>query len=474
MPNDKTAWQPPVNNSDGGITHRPREIDARTRLLLEASIAPTLLRMAWPNLLVMLAQSSTGLIEMFFVARLGTNALTGMALVMPLVILMQNMSQGAMGGGISSAVARALGANRRDDADSYVLHAIAINGMLGALFTIIGIAVGSPLYRALGGSGPSLAAALTYSTFVFAGMVPLWIFNAFASIIRGSGNMLVPGIVICLGTVLLVPLSPCLIFGLGPFPALGIAGGGAALIIYYLAGTAILGWYVVSGRNVARFRLTRLRWLPVREILAVGAVGAVNTIMVNVTIAVTMALVAAHAGPGAVAGFGTGTRLEYLLPPLAFGVGAPLVALVGANIGAGQTARALQIALIGSALSFALTEAVGIVAAIWPQGWLQLFGHDAMMLTTGGQYLRIVGPFFGFFGLGIALYFASQGAGRLGWPLIAASLRMIVAFGGGWLALRLCGSLEWALRRLLTRFAFVRARHRHSHHLGTLVPKRTL
>ena len=66
-----------------------------------------------------------------------------------------------------------------------------------------------------------------------------------------------------------------------------------------------------------------------------------------------------------------------------------------------------------------------------------------MMLTTGGQYLRIVGPFFGFFGLGIALYFASQGAGRLGWPLIAASLRMIVAFGGGWLALRLCGSLEW-------------------------------
>jgi Na+-driven multidrug efflux pump len=165
--------------------------------------------------------------------------------------------------------------------------------------------------------------------------------------------------------------------------------------------------------------------------------------MVNVTIAVTMALVAAHAGPGAVAGFGTGTRLEYLLPPLAFGVGAPLVALVGANIGAGQTARALQIALIGSALSFALTEAVGIVAAIWAQGWLQLFGHDAMMLTTGGQYLRIVGPFFGFFGLGIALYFASQGAGRLGWPLIAASLRMIVAFGGGWLALRLCGSLEW-------------------------------
>ena len=427
----------PLDRSDG-----PRVIDAKTRTLLDASIIPLLLRLAWPNILVMLAQSSTGLIEMWFVARLGTDALTGMALVMPVLILMQNMAQGAMGGGISSAVARALGAGRRDDADSHVLHALVINAALGTVFMVIGIAVGVQLYSALGGSGASLDAALIYSTIVFAGMIPLWIFNALGSIIRGTGNMLVPGLVVCIGTLLLIPLSPCLIFGFGPFPAMGIAGGGAALILYYVVGAAVLGWYVASGRNLARLRLTRLRWMPMREILRVGAVGAVNTVMVNVTIAVTMAEVAAHAGPGAVAGFGTGTRLEFLLPPLAFGIGAPLVALVGANIGAGQTQRALRIALIGAALAFALTEAVGLTAAIWPRGWLLLFGQDAEMLTIGTAYLRRVGPCFGFFGLGIALYFASQGAGRLAWPLIAALLRLVVAIGGGWLVLRATGSLD--------------------------------
>jgi putative MATE family efflux protein len=435
--------------TDIGICRQPadveRTVDARTRTLLDASILPLLLRLAWPNILVMMAQTSTGLIEMWFVARLGTDALTGMALVMPVLILMQNMSLGAIGGGISSAVARALGAGRRDDADSHVLHALAIAAGLAAAFTLLGIALGRPLYHALGGSGASLEAALTYSTIVFAGMIPLWVFNALASVIRGTGNMLVPGLVVCLGAVLLVPLSPCLIFGWGPFPALGIAGGGAALIVYYVAGTLVLGWYVASGRNLARFRPARLRWAPIREILAVGAVGAVNTVQINLTIAVSMALVAAHAGPGAVAGFGTGTRLEYLLPPLAFGIGAPLVALVGANIGADQAARALRVAFIGAGLAFVLTEAVGLAAAIWPRAWLEQFGHDAEMLRIGTEYLRIVGPFFGFFGIGIALYFASQGAGRLAWPLIAGLLRVVVTLGGGWLVIHFTGSLDGLL-----------------------------
>jgi len=418
-----------------------RVLDARTRGLLEAPIVPLLLRLAWPNILVMLAQSSTGLIEMWFVAKLGTDALTGMALVMPVLILMQNMSLGAIGGGISSAVARALGAGRRDDADRHVLHALVINVTLGAVFAVIGIAVGPMLYRVLGGSGASLDAALVYSTMVFIGMIPLWVFNGLTSVIRGTGNMLVPGMVTCIGAVLLLPLSPALIFGWGPFPPFGVAGGGAALIVYYLAGSLVLGWYVISGRNLARLRPGRVRWAPIQEILRVGAVGAVNTVQINVTIGATMALVAAHAGPTAVAGFGTGTRLEYLLPPLAFGIGAPLVALVGANIGAGQNARALRIAFIGSGIAFLLTELVGLSAAIWPAAWLGLFGHDPELVAVGSTYLRIVGPCFGFFGIGIALYFSSQGAGRLAWPLIAGLLRITIAIGGGALVLQLTGSI---------------------------------
>ena len=190
-----------------------------------------------------------------------------------------------------------------------------------------------------------------------------------------------------------------------------------------------------------RLKAARLRWAFFSDILRVGAVGSLSTLQTTLTVALTTGLVGAAAGPQAVAGYGTGSRLEYLLIPLVFGVGAPLVAMVGANIGAGQNRRALRIAMTGGALAFAATEAIGLAAAFWPEAWLNLFGADPTMVTTGKDYLRSVGPAYGFFGLGLALYFASQGAGKLMWPLFAGFARLVIAVGGGWLALSLTGSL---------------------------------
>ena len=436
--------------STDAVTALPRAaaVDARTRALLHGAIVSTLLRLAWPNVLVMLAQASTGLIETWWVSHLGTDALAGMALVFPVVMFVQNVSAGAMGGGISSAVARALGAGSRNEADALVLHALIVNAALGVFFSIIMLSFGPSIYRALGGRGAELQTALSYSNVVFGGNILLWFMNALASVIRGTGNMLVPAMVICLGVVVLVPLSPCLIFGVGPFPKLGVAGAGWALLFFYAAGTAVLLWYILSGRNLARFRLTRLRWPLFRDILAVGAVAAATSLQTNVTIALATALVARNSGTDAVAGYGTGVRLEYLLIPLVFGLGAPLVALVGTNIGAGQRQRALRIALIGGAMAFAISEVIGLVAALWPRAWLSLFSPDPSVIETGSAYLRIVGPTYGFFGLGLALYFASQGAARLLWPLLTGTFRVVVAIGGGWLALHLTGSLNWLFAAL--------------------------
>ena len=147
----------------------------------------------------MLAQASTGLIETWWVSHLGTDALAGMALVFPVVMLMQMVSAGAMGGGISSAVARALGAGRRDEADALVLHAVVVNVALGAFFSIVMLIFGPSIYRALGGTDGELQTALSYSNVVFAGNILLWLMNALASVIRGTGNMLVPAMVICCG-----------------------------------------------------------------------------------------------------------------------------------------------------------------------------------------------------------------------------------------------------------------------------------
>jgi Na+-driven multidrug efflux pump len=204
----------------------------------------------------------------------------------------------------------------------------------------------------------------------------------------------------------------------------------------------ILAWYILSGASVVRFRFARLKSAFFADILRVGGVGALSTLQTTLTVAMTTGLVGAAAGPQAVAGYGTGSRLEYLLIPLVFGLGAPLVALVGTNIGAGQNQRALRVALVGGAIAFAMTETIGLAAAIWPSAWLNLFGADPLMVATGTQYLRFVGPTYGFFGFGLALYFASQGAGKLLWPLLAGFARLVIAVGGGWLVLKLTGSLS--------------------------------
>ena len=411
-------------------------LDPRTRLLLEAPIAPTLLRLGAPNVLVMLAQAGVGLMETYFVGKLGTDALAGMALVFPAVMLMQMTSAGAMGGGIASAIARALGARRRDDADALVLHALLIAAVFALAFMVTVVAGGRWLYTRMGGSGGALDAAMVYSNWVFGGALLVWLFNTLSAVIRGAGNMALPAYVTVAGAVLLLPLSPLLIFGWGPLPGLGIAGGAIALLLYYLAGSAVLAAYLWSSRSLLRpsLRGLQLRWALFADILRVGLVGTVSTVATNLAIGITTALVGAY-GTAAIAGYGTASRLEYLLVPLVFGLGAPLVAMVGTCIGAGQRERALRATWIGAAIAFAMTEAIGLWAAAYPATWLSLFNTEPAMIEAGSQYLRIVGPWYGFFGLGLVLYFASQGAGRLLWPVLGNIARLVVAVAGGWLAL---------------------------------------
>jgi putative MATE family efflux protein len=435
--------------------------DPRTRALIEGPIAATLIRLAAPNMVVMLAQSAVGLIEAYFIGKLGTDALAGVALVFPLLMLMQMMSAGAMGGGISSAIARALGANRHADADALVLHALVIALVFGVAFTVLLLAGGPWLYAEMGGSGASLEAAQTYSTVVFAGAILVWLFNSLANVIRGTGNMAFPALVTIVGVIVLIPLSPCLIFGLGPFPKLGVAGGAVAVVIYYALGSVVLAAYLWSGRSVVRlaFRGIRFHWPLFADILRVGLVAALITIQTNLTIAIATAYVGAF-GPAAIAGYGTGSRLEYLLIPLVFGLGGPLVAMVGTNIGAGRRDRALRVAWIGAAIAAAICELIGLSAAAAPRAWLSLFDTAPAMLDAGSRYLHAVGPVYGLFGLGMALYFASQGAGRLLWPFTANMARLIIAAGGGFFALRWGGDLTdvfIALAVALAAFGLINA-----------------
>ena len=415
-----------------------RARSARTLLLLEGPILPLLLRLGIPNVVMMVAQAAVGLIETYFVGFLGTDALAGVALVFPMLMLMQMMSAGAIGGGISSAIARALGAGRREEADILLMQSTVLSLIFGAVFTLAALGLGPSLYRAVGGDGGgALAAAVLYSNIVFAGAPLLWLLNGFASALRGSGNMLTPALVACVSAVLLAIISPALIQGWGPLPRLEVAGGAAAVLLAFAGGCLFLFWYIAAGRSPLRFRSTGFlpRWRYQREILRVGGVAAINTVLTNLTIVLVTEMVGGF-GAAAIAGYGIGSRLEYLLIPLVFGLGAPLVAMIGTSIGAGNVLRAQRIAWTGAALGFAMTETIGLLAAIFPAQWLGLFSSEPQVIALGTVYFHWVGPFFGAFGGGMALYFSSQGAGRMTWPLAAGFLRIIVAVGGGWCLFR--------------------------------------
>jgi len=392
-----------------------------------------MLRFALPMVAVLVVQTLVGVAETYFVSFLGTDALAGVALVFPVLMLMQMMSNGGIGGGVSSAVARALGANRRADADALVWHAIVIACALGALFMVAIILGGPALYSVMGGEGPTLTAALAYSGVVFAGSIPIWITAVLSSSLRGAGNVRVPALVIILGALILIPLSPALIFGWGPVPQFGVAGGGTAVVIYYLLAALVLMLYLRSRYSLLKLRVTPLQPRLFKDILGVGLLSAIGAVQVNLTvIAVTAAV--GRFGADAIAGYSIASRLDYLQIPLIFGLGTALVTMVGVNIGAGQEARARRIAWIGATLAFGVTQLIGIVAWIFPHAWLGLFSGDPQVLAMGTLYLQNVAPVYGAVGLGLALYFASQGAKRVLFPVLAGTVRMIVAGLAGWLA----------------------------------------
>ena len=417
--------------------------------LLSAPLLPTLLRFALPNMGAMLATALAAIAETAYVGSFGVPSLAGMALVFPLVMLQMMMSTGAMGGGVSSAVSRAFGAGDVPRANALAVHALWIGLAAGSLYMVLMLAFGPRLFAALGGSGPALSQAVAYSNVAFLGSVFIWLINTLASVIRGSGNMAVPSATLVLVALAQVAVGGALGLGWGPLPRLGMAGVAAGQVVAYALGAAFLFFYLRSGRARVHLRLraTPLQWDLLRDILRVGALACLSPLQTVLTILVLTRLVA-HFGSTALAGYGIGTRLEFLLVPIAFAIGVASVPLVGMAIGAGKIARARRAAWTASALAFCLLGVLGMVLALAPDLWTSRFTQDAAVIAAAAVYFHWAGPCYGLFGLGLCLYFSSLGAGKVGGVVLAGTLRLaVVALGG--LALALAQAPVWAIFALV-------------------------
>ena len=409
----------------------------RTRLLLEGPIVSTLLRLAAPNVVVnVVLIAVTASVDAYFVGKLGPSALAGLSLVFPLLMLMQQVANASMGGAIASAIARSIGSGRRDDASSLVVHGLLIAGGMAALFTALVLAGGPTIYALMGGRGEVLAAAVEYSAAIFGGALVYWLLSALTSVVRGTGQPTVLAFVYIGAELLHIALVPVLVFGVGPLPALGITGAGLATVTSFGVSTGVLAWYVASGRTALTLSLHRvqLQRRLFTEILRVGAPMSLQPILNNLALA-TMTAFASTLGPTALAGFGVAVRLEYVQYPLTFGLGAGVIAMVGTNIGAGQSARAARIAWTAAGLAVSLTGTIGLLAFTWPAAWTSFFSSSSAVQVSAASYLCVAGLAYPFLGLGLTMASTFQAAGRPIWPLLATTGRVLVVAGGGWLAI---------------------------------------
>jgi len=422
-----------------------RPVAARTRLLLDGPIFATLLRLAAPNILNLIAFVAVIIFDGFFLGRIGTDALAGASLAFPWIMLILQTTNSGMGAGVSSAVGRALGAGKRERANALAFHAFLLALALAGIFSTV-MLLGSPfIFGWMGGRDKMLIDALSYADVAFGGAVCITVLNLLGNAVRGTGNMTLHAGVLVGCVAAHIALAPLLMFGYGPFPALGPAGAGWALVIPFGVGCLIMILYLRSPGSIIHlsFRGQVPRWELFVDILKVGVPSLINTSITNLSV-VVLTGIAGQFGPEAAIGYAMGARLEYVMQPIAFGFGTAIVAMVGTNWGAKQYGRARQIAWTGTATIAGICGALGLIVALQPGIWLGLFSTDPEVVRVGAIYLQVVGPVYVSFGIGLGMFFVSQGYGHSFAPMIANAVRMLGTASAGlaaayWLDLGITG-----------------------------------
>jgi len=430
--------------SDLGVAELPLEEEALPlqpataplrNYLVDGPILRTLLRLAWPNVIALSAGVCVVVAETSYIGRLGVESLAAMALVFPFVILTMTMSGGAMGGGVSSAIARALGAGDVARASMLASHAILIGLTFGLTFTLLMLLFGPTLLQLLGGRGNVLALAVGYVQIFFGGVVIAWLMNTLAGILRGTGNMKLPSLMVLGSALCQILLGGTLGLGLGPVPQFCMRGVAAGSLIAYSINLSIMAWYILSGRARVNFVIKglRIRRAMFFDILKVGAVSCFSPLQSVLTVTIFTRMMAGF-GTEVLAGYGIGARLEFMLTSIAFAVGIASVPMVGMAIGAGRVARARRIAWIAGLVSFISVGAIATIIAIFPDLWVNIFTDDPGVRAASRQYLHTAAPMYAFIGLSISMYFSSQGAAKVLGPVLAQTARLVfVAIGGWWL-----------------------------------------
>ena len=429
-------------------------LSCRTQRILEAPVLPLLLSLAAPNIGEAAARITFLTADALFVSWLGSDALAGVAVVFPLFLILQTATASGIGSGVSSAIGRALGAGEHARATSLAGVAVAIALIGVGLTTALLLIAGPRLYAAMGLAGRPLEMAILYGGVLFGGAGFVWLMNLLANVSRGAGNMMVPAFAIAIGEAFHLALSPALILGWSPFPALGIMGAALAALAAYAVGATVLILHLVSHQALVRLRLhaVRFRRDEARAILSVGALSAASATLFQITTFFVAGLLSTL-GSSAVAAYGAANRLEMLQYPITFAFGSAVITIVATAAGARDVDRVRRVAWTGAAVA----AAIGLLftgIALFGGRWMGLFTADPAIRDMGALYLLCQAAVFPFTGAGLACYFACLGIGFVNGPFVLAAMRLVLIVGGCWLALSLTGHAVAAFAAVALGIAF--------------------
>lgn len=407
-----------------------------------------IVRLAAPTTLVMLIAALSNILHTYFVSRLGDDAIAAVSLVFPIVMILITVVSGGLGTGVAAGIARALGGGRHGDATALAEHAMVIT-VGAAVLGVVGCELGArPLFRLMGGDGVVLDQATLFARVLFGGLLISFTVGTFDSILRGAGNVRVPAICSTLSLVLQIGFTPLFMFWLG----LGLAGAPLATLAGQTLGLIPRSLFIFGPRSPLHPRLLPrdLQRHHFVEILRVGVPAALSAGLNYIALLVLTGTVASF-GTSHLAAYGLGSRLDFLLFSLGFGVAAAGLTLVGMAAGAGRRDLVARY-VVQSAMVAAVVVAVPALLVTWrPEVWIHLFTTAPEITAVGARYFHFVGPSYFFVVCSMVIASSFQALARATLPLTVMVARVILVVGGALLA------VHWLHRDAETVFAIIAA-----------------
>jgi len=396
------------------------------RDLTTGSILGNIIHLAWPTAIAMSLHTGFNIVDAIFVGKISPDAIAAVTMMFPVMFLLFAVANG-IGIGATSLIARSLGRRDQALAEDAARHALVLAAGIGVSCTVLGVLCQVPVFRFMGSEAEVLPLAVRYGTWVFLGVPFMFIASSASAVLRGEGDMRTPMVIMGLAVGLNVLLDWLLIFGVGPFPRLGIAGAAIATAAARFFSAALLLAYVLVGRGEVKVRLSSPSLDPrvVRGILDVGMPACASHVTMSVSGMLLIRIISTF-GKEAVAAYGLLMRLNQIAILPCVGIGTAVITLVGHNVGAGKLKRAQATTWVSVLCAMAVTQMVCFVLISAPRLWMRIFSADEQVIAYGVSYLRFVPFSFVFMAVGIVIGKAFQGAGRAMPALAITFLRVIV------------------------------------------------